>query len=105
MSQSGQRHRSSDIVPHKGKPNTQELKCETPGLYWVACNPEVLQVAESDSVGVVLHVEGEPGVVNQCDGPEFGDGIDHIATLFVHRRELHLSATLCESEGESEYEL
>jgi hypothetical protein len=73
---------------------THEFDGVSPGLNGVSCNPDVLQIGEGKLVGTVLDMIREQGVVHQRDGPEFGDGSDDLAALFVYRGELGLGLTL-----------
>lgn len=73
---------------------THEFKLEASWLHWVPCDPDILKVCQSKLISVVLSMEREHAVVHQGNGPEFGYGLEHMATFFVHRNQLALSFTL-----------
>ena len=65
------------------------------GFTWITDNPYIFQIAQRKPICVMLRLEREQRMLQQCDRPEFGDALECLTALLVDRSQLLLRTTLC----------
>lgn len=74
--------------------STYEFDREASVFIGVLLDPQILEVAQSGLVSVMLSMVVEQAVAHQSDRPEVGDGLYDVPALFVDRLESGLRLAL-----------